>query len=175
MPTKGKSKRSNAKKTSNNRTIMKWWFVIPVVLFVSIVGYAIVRFAEARPTSGTIMRSGRAISAVNYTSKGDGITAASTPAKVSFSRAEIRNKKRLCVTFYGLGARSRVGNATPTYAKVLWRTTKSGNHGWFNIRVMGKNTWCDTKLRVRNKLSDVEVLVEKVGSGSLYVSQIYLK
>lgn len=172
MPTKGKSKRINTKKTRNNRTIMKWWFVMPIVLFVSIVGYAIVRFAEARPTSGTIMRSGRAISASNYTSKGNGITAASTPAQVTFSREELRNKKSVCAEMWGLGARSRVGSATSTSARL--KIENGNGYGGITYTFTGRTTGCFS-LDSQTRNGTRKVIVERVGSGSVYVSRIYIK
>jgi hypothetical protein len=48
-----KKSRTSTKK-SNNKSIMRWWYVLPVIAFVAVAGYAIVRFSEAATVITTI-------------------------------------------------------------------------------------------------------------------------
>jgi hypothetical protein len=55
MAAKKAAKKSRiSTKKSNNKSIMRWWYVLPVIAIVAVAGYAIVRFSEAGKTVTTI-------------------------------------------------------------------------------------------------------------------------
>jgi|GEM_PF-3568546 len=114
-----KKSRTSGKK-SNNKSIMRWWYVLPVIAIVAVAGYAIVRFSEA---SNQVI-----IAAVNRGRKGfrggvgtinktNGQTVmragdnAFTSVYADLTAQEVRDARKIC-------ARVAVGNGGGGYVKI---------------------------------------------------------
>ena len=102
MPVKGQSAKSRTAKSTKKGSMLKWWYILPVIAIVAISGYAIVRFSQASvPGSQIYRRPGVNMIANRVVRKGNtslAIIGNGGFALTEWPASEARSRDLACVT-----------------------------------------------------------------------------